>query len=63
MPLTTDATLSDRSPTFSPTGDQILFLRVPASQLDRSGGIWVVQPSGHGLRQLTTDGAYPRWLP
>jgi len=63
VPLTTDATLSDRSPTFSPTGDQILFLRVPASQLDRSGGIWVVQPSGHGLRQLTTDGAYPRWLP
>jgi hypothetical protein len=63
VPLTTDSNLSDRSPTFSPTGDLILLLRVSVSELDQSDGVWVVQPNGHGLRQLTTDGSYPRWLP
>jgi hypothetical protein len=63
VPLTTDTDLADRSPTFSPNGDMVLFLRVSTGALDRSEGIWIVQPNGRGLRQLSIDGSYPRWLP
>lgn len=62
-PLTTAADLSDRDPSFSPDGSTILFMRVPVGLPDHSAGIWTVGPGGRELRQLTTDGAYPRWLP
>jgi hypothetical protein len=61
--LTTAADLSDRTPVFSPNGEEILFVRVPAADQARSAGIWVVGVDGRELRQLTRDGADPRWLP
>jgi Tol biopolymer transport system component len=48
---------------FSPNGEEILFVRVPAADQARSAGIWVVGVDGRVLRQLTRDGADPRWLP
>ncbi|HEU4571850.1 MAG TPA: hypothetical protein VFR93_04125, partial [Candidatus Limnocylindrales bacterium] len=61
--LTTAADLVDRDPSFGPDGGSILFLRVGASNPSSSAGIWVVGPDGRELRQLSTDGAEPRWLP
>jgi hypothetical protein len=61
--LTTAADVSDRTPVFSPNGQEILFVRVPAAEQGRSAGIWVVGADGRALRQLTRDGADPRWLP
>jgi hypothetical protein len=61
--LTTAADLTDRRPSFSPDGASILFLRVRANDLAASAGIWVVGPDGRELRQLSTDGSAPRWLP
>jgi hypothetical protein len=62
-PLTTAPDLADRQPSFAPDGASILFLRVQADNPTISAGIWVVDPDGHELRQLSTDGADPRWLP
>ena len=62
-PLTTATDLADRQPSFSPDGGTILFLRVQADQPTLSAGIWTVAPDGRELRQLSTDGASPRWLP
>jgi hypothetical protein len=61
--LTTSSDVSDRTPVFSPNGQEILFVRVPAAEQARSAGIWVVGADGRSLRQLTRDGADPRWLP
>jgi WD40 repeat protein len=61
--LTTSPDLSDRTPVFSPNGEQILFVRVQTDRPDASAGIWVVATDGSDLRQLTRDGADPRWLP
>ncbi len=61
--LTTASDLSDRTPVFSPNGQDILFVRVPIGEPGGSAGIWVVGTDGRELRQLTRDGAEPRWLP
>jgi hypothetical protein len=61
--LTTAADLSDRTPVFSPNGQDILFVRVPLGDQGGSAGIWIVGADGRQLRQLTRDGAEPRWLP
>jgi hypothetical protein len=61
--LTTAGDLSDSRPSFSPDGASILFLRVKTADPTVSAGIWVVDPDGRELRQLSTDGADPRWLP
>ncbi|HET7026705.1 MAG TPA: Ig-like domain-containing protein [Candidatus Limnocylindrales bacterium] len=61
--LTTAPDLLDRRPSFAPDGASILFLRVRADDPSASAGIWVVAPDGRELRQLSTDGAEPRWLP
>jgi hypothetical protein len=61
--LTTASDLADARPSFAPDGASILFLRVEALQPATSAGIWVVDPDGRELRQLSTDGADPRWLP
>jgi hypothetical protein len=61
--LTTAIDLFDRSPAFSPDGTTLLFGRVLAADPTRSAGIWLCGLDGRDLRQLSTDGADPRWLP
>ena len=61
--LTAAPDLVDRFPGFSPDGTTVLFSRVPATAQTRSAGIWLADLDGRDLRQLSTDGAYPRWLP
>ena len=61
--LTTATDLLDRSPAFSPDGTTLLFGRALAADPTRSAGIWLCGLDGRDLRQLSTDGADPRWLP
>ncbi len=61
--LTTQATWSDSSPSFSPDGSHIVFSRVVAQNPKVSAGIWIVGSDGNGLINLSLDGSYPRWLP
>lgn len=61
--LTTADEYSDGWPAFSPDGEELLFVRVRPGTPTRSEGIWVMLPDGRELRRLTTDGAYPRWIP
>ncbi len=63
VPLTTGSGLSDRTPSFSPDGTELVFGRVNSHDLTNSEGIWIVRADGTGLAQLSTDGAYTRWLP
>ena len=60
--LTAAADLADRQPAFSPAGDIVVFVRVPASG-GPSAGIWVVRTDGRELTQLSPGGSDPRWLP
>jgi Tol biopolymer transport system component len=55
--------LSDRSPAFAPDGRSVLFARVRGDETVVSAGIWVFDLVTERLSRLTTDGAYPRWLP
>jgi Tol biopolymer transport system component len=61
--LTTAPDLVDRSPGFAPDGSTIVFVRVPAAASEHSSGIWLVGPDGRELRQVSTDGTDPFWLP
>jgi len=61
--ITSDPTWSEGSPSFSPDGSLIVFGRFRTRSPTVSGGIWIVGPDGTGLKNLATDGAYPRWLP
>ncbi len=61
--LTSATDLFDRAPEFSPDGSTLLFGRVLAADPTRSAGIWLCGLDGRDLRQLSTDGADPRWLP
>ena len=61
--VTTAQDLSDRSPVFSPNGQEILFVRLTVAAAPKPAGIWVVDTDGRDPRQLTRDGADPRWLP
>ncbi len=61
--LTTDSTWNEYSPSISPDGAKIVFGRVLSQIPTMSAGIWVVNKDGSGLTNLSTDGAYPRWLP
>lgn len=63
QPLTSSADMWDRWPSFSPDGRAILFGRVLSEDPTASAGIWTVNPAGGAAVALTTDGAYPRWLP
>lgn len=61
--LTTASDFQDREPTFGPGASALVFVRArPASPGD-SAGIWTVDIDGRDLRQLSTDGSDPRWLP
>jgi hypothetical protein len=62
-PLTDDADLADRWPAFAPDGRLVLFGRVSAGATAASQGIWAADVATGTLSRLTTDGAYPRWLP
>lgn len=61
--LTTDPMFTETSPSFSPDGSTLVFGRVASRSPGFSAGIWTVKPDGTGLTNLSTDGAYPRWLP
>ncbi len=63
MPLTTDATFIETSPSFSPDGSMLVFGRVGSQSPGVSAGIWTVKLDGTDLTNLATDGAFPRWLP
>jgi len=63
--ITTGEGLADRWPAFSPDGSEIAFGRVREDGTT-SAGIWLIdaEPDATGAAvRLTTDGAYPRWLP
>ena len=62
LALSTATDLSDREPSFSPAGDLVVFVRIPAAG-GPSAGIWEVRTDGRELRQLSPDGTQPRWLP
>ena len=62
-PMTADPGLSDRSPSFSPDGEVIVFGRVDSHDPTKSEGIWAVRSDTTGLVQLSPDGAYTRWVP
>ena len=61
--LTSATDLWDRWPAFSPDGKIVLFARVPAANRDASAGIWTADVATGRVTPLTTDGAFPRWLP
>ena len=61
--ITADPSWSEGSPSFSPDGSLIVFGRFGTHSPTASGGIWIIGPNGMGLKNLATDGAYPRWLP
>ena len=62
-PLTDERDLADRWPSFAPDGRTVVFGRVRASSPTTSAGIWLIDTETGQLTQLSTDGAYPRWLP
>ncbi len=58
-----DPAYSEASPSFSPDGSTLVFGRIGSQSPGVSAGIWIVKTDGTGLTSLSTDGAYPRWLP
>jgi Tol biopolymer transport system component len=63
LPLVPAGDTADRSPAFAPDGRSVLFASVRGGETVVSAGIWVVDLVTERLSPLTTDGAYPRWLP
>ena len=57
------AAFDDRWPAFSPDGGTILIGRTYAVRPEDGDGIWSIDVSTGVARQLSTDGAYARWLP
>ncbi|MGE0864365.1 MAG: protein kinase [Vicinamibacterales bacterium] len=56
--LTTDSTVADRMPAFSPDGESIAF----RSERD-GGGLFVMGRTGESVRRLTRTGYQPAWFP
>lgn len=61
--LTDDPVYSESGPSFSPDGGIVVFARTSSSTPNIPAGIWAINTDGTGLTNLSTDGAYPRWLP
>lgn len=62
-PLTAGPELEDRAPAFAPDGRSVLFGRVRPDSPGASAGVWIVDPATGAEQALSTDGAFPRWLP
>lgn len=61
--IVADPAFDESSPSFSPDGSTLVFGRVGSQTPGVSAGIWIAKTDGTGLTSLSTDGAYPRWLP
>ena len=61
--LTSDPAWSERWPTFSPDGSQIVFGRVTPGSPEGPGGIWIIPAIGGPAKQLSTDGICPVFVP
>jgi hypothetical protein len=57
------AASDDRWPTFSPDGATLLVGRTFVDRPDDGDGIWALDLGTGTALQLSTDGAYARWLP
>jgi len=57
------AGFDERWPAFSPDGGEVLIGRTSALRPEEAHGIWSMDLATGAARQLTTDGAYARWLP
>jgi len=53
----------DRWPVFSPDGTTLLVGRTLAAAPTVSDGIWLLDAASGAARQLTSDGAFARWIP
>ncbi len=53
----------DRWPSYSPDGGALLVGRTVVGQPTLSDGIWLIEAGGATERQLTSDGAFARWIP
>lgn len=53
----------DHWPAFAPSGATLLIGRTPVTGPAISAGIWSLDLDGGTMRQLSTDGAWARWLP
>jgi Bacterial Ig-like domain/WD40-like Beta Propeller Repeat len=62
-PLLNDSRFGEAAPSFSPDGSVVVFGRVGSQSPAVSAGIWIVNTDGSALTNLSTDGAFPRWLP
>jgi hypothetical protein len=61
--LTWDSQYTESGPSWSPDSSEIVFARVGTLTPTISAGIWIVNPDGTGLANLSVDGTCPRWLP
>jgi hypothetical protein len=61
--LVNDPLFSESSPSFSPDGSVVVFGRVDPQTPTVSAGIWTVKGDGSALTNISTDGAFPRWIP
>jgi hypothetical protein len=62
-PLPGTEGLDERWPDFSPDAASIVVGRASSDDPTLGGGIWLIDPSTGGAVQLSTDGAYARFIP
>ena len=56
-------TLDNITPSLSPDGTQVVFVRQPADDSGRTNGIWTASADGSHLRRLVPEGFTPLWSP
>lgn len=66
--LTADSSVWDAFPAWSPQGDWIAFVSDRSEEGKAFDDIWIMQPDGKGLKNLTDNGStweddYPAWSP
>jgi hypothetical protein len=62
-PITSQTAWTERSPWFSPDGQQVIFLRLDAHNSAQTGGIWIMRPGDIAPTLLSQDGICPRFVP